>query len=161
MALLMQRSMFRGVLQSTSHCFTQQRLLHFAPPHATAAEGAKDKKPVVGKSVLAKRLCETHSELTNKQAVEIIDTLLDDIMLSVAEGDTVTIPGFGTFKKRHRAARKGRNPTTGEELDIAAKDAPAFSAGTAFKGVVQTGTWEAYDALVAQQKADKAAKAKK
>jgi hypothetical protein len=57
----------------------------------------------------------------------------------------VTIPGFGSFKKRHRAARKGRNPSTGADMDIPAKDSPAFSAGSVFKGVVQTGNWEAYD----------------
>ena len=57
-----------------------------------------------------------------------------------------------------RAARTGRNPSTGAPLEIAAKDAPAFSAGTVFKGVVQTGSWEEYDKLVL---ANKEAKKKK
>lgn len=172
MALLLQRTpnMLRGVVQSSSKYFAasqQSRLVHLTPPRATAdaagdkAGAKKAKQPVVGKAVLAKRLAETHKELTQKLAAEIVDTLLDDIMLTVAEGETVTIPGFGTFKKRTRAARKGRNPSTGAEMNIPAKDAPAFSAGSVFKGVVQTGSWEAYDELVAKQKAEKAAKGKK
>lgn len=87
--------MLRGAL-------TSKRLIHFSPVQAVAGDGEKEKTPVVGKSVLAQRLCETHKELTAKQAAEIIDTLCDDIMLTVAEGETVTIPGFGSFKKRHR-----------------------------------------------------------
>jgi nucleoid DNA-binding protein len=141
---------------------SQARLIHLAPPAAApAGKDAEAKAKTVGKSVLAKRLSETHKELSNKLAAEIIDTLLDDIMLTVAEGETVTIPGFGSFKKRHRAARKGRNPSTGADMDIPAKDSPAFSAGSVFKGVVQTGNWEAYDEMVAKQKAEKAAKGKK
>lgn len=142
---------------------SQARLIHLAAPAAAPAgkDAAGEKPKTVGKGVLAKRLSETHKEISNKLAAEIIDTLLDDIMLTVAEGETVTIPGFGSFKKRHRPARKGRNPSTGADMDIPAKDAPAFSAGSVFKGVVQTGNWEAYDEMMAKQKADKAAKAKK
>jgi DNA-binding protein HU-beta len=140
----------------------QSRLIHLAPPRATAdGEAKKAKVPSVGKTVLAERLAETHKEISKKLALEIIDTLLDDIMLTVAEGEVVTIPGFGSFKKRHRPARKGRNPSTGEEMNIPEKDAPAFSAGTVFKGVVQTGNWDAYDEMVLKQKAEKAAKGKK
>lgn len=168
MALLLQRTpcMIRGVVQSSKYLAVSQqsRLVHLTPLRATAddAKGAKAaKQPVVGKAILAKRLSETHKNLTIKASTEIIDTLLDDIMLTVAEGETVTIPGFGSFKKRTRAARKGRNPSTGEEMNIPEKDSPAFSAGSVFKGVVQTGSWEAYDEMVAKQKAEKSAKAKK
>jgi DNA-binding protein HU-beta len=129
-----------------------------APRAAAGAAGDGAKPKVVGKAILAKRLQETHTGLTVKQANEIVDTLLDDIMLTVAEGETVTIPGFGSFKKRSRKARKGRNPSTGAELDIPAKDYPAFTPGSAFKGVVQTGSWEAYDELQQKEKAAKAAK---
>lgn len=130
------------------------RLASTVVPRAEAGDG---KTPVVGKAVLAKRLAEDRG-LSLKAAGEIVDSLLDDIMLSVAEGSAVTIPGFGSFKRRSRAARKGRNPKTGAELDIPAKEAPAFTAGAVFKGVVQAGSWEKYDEMVA---ASKAAKAKK
>ncbi len=86
--------LLRGALAS-------KRFIHLTPVQATA-EGGDAKLPVQGKSVLAQRLCQTHKELTTKQAAEIIDTLCDDIMLTVAEGYTVTLPGFGSFKKRHR-----------------------------------------------------------
>jgi DNA-binding protein HU-beta len=170
MALLLahRSNMLRSLVQSAGRLpvmVQQQRpMRQSTAPRAAVGEvaaGAKAKANVVGKAVLAKRLAESHQGLTQKQAADIVDTLLDDIMLTVAEGETVTIPGFGTFKKRTRSARKGRNPTTGAPLDIPAKDAPAFSAGTVFKGVVQTGSWEAYDTMVAQQKAEKAAKGKK
>jgi len=55
------------------------------------------------------------------------------ILQEVTEGHKVNIVGFGTFKRSDRAARKGRNPKTGEELDIAAKKAPSFTAGKNFK----------------------------
>lgn len=162
-SLVQRAGMVRGLGRYCGLAASQQsRFIHLAPPRATAdGEAKKAKVPVVGKAVLAKRLSETHKEISNKLALEIVDTLLDDIMLTVAEGEVVTIPGFGSFKKRHRPARKGRNPSTGEEMNIPEKDAPAFSAGTVFKGVVQTGSWEAYDELVAKQKAEKAAKGKK
>jgi DNA-binding protein HU-beta len=163
MAFVLRSSHSSMLVKRTGNYLTavnQARLIHLAPPQATAAGAADkgEKKKVVGKAVLAARLVEAHPELKLKQAGEIIDTLLDDIMLTVAEGEDVTIPGFGSFKKRHRPARKGRNPNSGAELNIPAKDAPAFSAGTVFKGVVQTGSWEAYDQWQAQQKAAKAKK---
>lgn len=140
--------------QLVAHSIVRRHAV-LAPLNA-AAEGS-EKAPSVGKTVLAKRLAQ-ENELTLKQAAEIIDALFDDIMLSVAEGNTVTIPGFGSFKKRHRAARKGRNPQTGEDLQIAATDSPAFSAGTVFKGVVKAGSWEALEEVTTAQKAAKAKK---
>ena len=51
----------------------------------------------------------------------------------VASGKKVSLPGFGTFKLSHRAARKGRNPKTGEPMDIKASNTPSFSASKTFK----------------------------
>lgn len=56
---------------------------------------------------------------------------------AVANGDKVTFVGHGTFEKRQRSARKGRNPQTGEEMDIAAKSVPAFKPGKGFKDAVK------------------------
>ncbi|KAF8060516.1 hup2 [Scenedesmus sp. PABB004] len=130
-----------------------RRVGTLAPP--VGAAKAKEASATVGKAVLAKRLAEERPNLSVKEATDIIDALLDDIMLSVAEGNAVTIPGFGSFKKRTRAARKGRNPKTGEEISIPATDSPAFSAGTVFKGVVKSGSWEAFEAAAAAAKAAK------
>ena len=51
----------------------------------------------------------------------------------VAAGKRISMLGFGTFKLTHRKARKGRNPKTGEPIDIAASNSPSFTAGKAFK----------------------------
>ena len=58
------------------------------------------------------------------------------IVKAVAKGDTVTLVGFGTFKAAERAAREGKNPKTGEVLQIAATTVPKFTAGASFKAAV-------------------------
>ena len=66
----------------------------------------------------------------------IIDATLESIVATVAGGDTVTVPGFGTFKSAKREARTGRNPRTGDSLEIAASTSPKFTAGSKFKAAV-------------------------
>ena len=66
------------------------------------------------------------SRATAGRALEIV---LDAVAGRLADGESVTIPGFGTFEVRERAARSGRNPRTGETIDIAASRVPAFKAG--------------------------------
>ena len=56
-----------------------------------------------------------------------------EILQQVVAGKRVSLVGFGTFNLRARAARKGRNPQTGEEIDIKASNSPGFSAAKAFK----------------------------
>jgi DNA-binding protein HU-beta len=80
-----------------------------------------------------------HAELSNAQADKAIEAVLSSITSAVAGGDKVTLPGFGTFEARQRNARTGRNPQTGETLEIAASTAPAFKAGAAFKSAVNKG----------------------
>ena len=80
-----------------------------------------------------------HAELTNGQADKALEAVLSSITTAVAGGDKVTLPGFGTFEARARNARTGRNPQTGESIDIAASTAPAFKAGAAFKSAVNKG----------------------
>ena len=62
--------------------------------------------------------------------------MLDSISSALAGGDKVALTGFGTFEVRERSARQGRNPQTGESIEIAASKAPAFKAGTALKKAV-------------------------
>ncbi|MDI9600650.1 MAG: HU family DNA-binding protein, partial [Acidobacteriota bacterium] len=59
------------------------------------------------------------------------------ITAALADGDQVSMVGFGTFKVRERAARKGRNPQTNEEIEIAARKVPAFTAGKKLKDAVK------------------------
>ncbi|MCG9890643.1 MAG: HU family DNA-binding protein [Thermosynechococcaceae cyanobacterium MS004] len=76
------------------------------------------------------------ANVTKKDADAILSATLDIIVESVASGDKVSLVGFGSFEKRDRAAREGRNPKTGESMTIAATTVPAFSAGKSFKEAV-------------------------
>ena len=76
------------------------------------------------------------AKVTQKEAAEVLNGLVETVQKTVAKGEKVTLVGFGTFESRKRAARTGRNPQTGKELKIAAKTVPAFSAGKKFKELV-------------------------
>ena len=76
------------------------------------------------------------SDLSKNEVASALDALLQTITESVARGDKVSLTGFGTFERRERSARTGRNPQTGEEMQIAASKAPAFKAGKSFKDAV-------------------------
>lgn len=90
----------------------------------------------MNKKELTKELA-TRRELTDKAAGELVDAMLAIISEKLSEGDKVALSGFGTFEVRERAARTGRNPQTGEAMDIDARKAPAFRAGKKLKEVVQ------------------------
>lgn len=84
-------------------------------------------------------LVEAVAEETGLSAADtarVVTAALDRIAQAVADGDSVVISGFGTFERRERAARSGRNPQTGEPIEIAASRAPAFKPAAAFKRVV-------------------------
>ena len=76
------------------------------------------------------------AKVTQKEAGEVLNALVDTIQKTVSKGKKVTLVGFGTFESRKRAARNGRNPQTGKEISIPAKTVPVFSAGKNFKTVV-------------------------
>ena len=76
------------------------------------------------------------AKVTQKEAAEVLNGLVETVQKTVAKGEKVTLVGFGTFESRKRAARTGRNPKTGKEIKIAAKTVPAFSAGKKFKELV-------------------------
>ncbi len=73
------------------------------------------------------------ADVTKKEADAIVSAALETIVGAVSQGDKVTLVGFGSFEKRNRKAREGRNPKTGETMTIAATSVPAFSAGKQFK----------------------------
>jgi DNA-binding protein HU-beta len=80
------------------------------------------------------------TQASQKQVSEILASILEVIEASVAPDNKVTLVGFGTFEPRERAARTGRNPQTGAEIQIAAKKVPAFTAGKKFKDLVAGST---------------------
>jgi DNA-binding protein HU-beta len=73
------------------------------------------------------------AELSKASAGKALDALIETIRVTLKKGDKVTIVGFGTFSVSKRAARKGRNPRTGEEIKIKASKTPKFTAGKALK----------------------------
>lgn len=77
------------------------------------------------------------AELSKKDAERAVDALVESIQDALGKGDKVALVGFGTFEVKERAARKGRNPQTGEEIDIAATRVPVFKAGKGFKDVIE------------------------
>ncbi|HEX2301832.1 MAG TPA: HU family DNA-binding protein [Pseudonocardiaceae bacterium] len=77
--------------------------------------------------------------LSAREAGDAVNATLDGIARGVAEGGTVSLPGFGTFEQRQRSARTGRNPQTGETMQIAASVVPAFKPASAFKRLVAEG----------------------
>lgn len=66
----------------------------------------------------------------------LLEAVLDTISETLGKGDNVRLPGFGSFEVSHRAATKGRNPSTGAEITIAARNVPKFSAGKNLKEAV-------------------------
>jgi DNA-binding protein HU-beta len=73
------------------------------------------------------------ANVTKKEADAVLSATIETIVEAVASGDKVTLVGFGSFEKRDRAQREGRNPKTGETMTIAATSVPGFSAGKLFK----------------------------
>ncbi|MDZ7950585.1 HU family DNA-binding protein [Nostoc sp. DedQUE09] len=73
------------------------------------------------------------ANVTKKQADEVISAFLSVVTEAVANGDKVTLIGFGSFERRDRSEREGRNPKTNEPMTIPATKVPAFSAGKLFK----------------------------
>ena len=74
--------------------------------------------------------------MTKKQAAEAVSAVIDAITEALVAGDDVKITGFGSFEIKERAARTGRNPKTGEAVEIAASKYVAFSAGSNLKDKV-------------------------
>lgn len=66
------------------------------------------------------------SELSKKDATKAVDSVFDTILDALKNGDKIQLIGFGNFEVRERSARKGRNPQTGEEIEIPASKVPAF-----------------------------------
>ena len=76
------------------------------------------------------------ASLTKKDAEKAVNAVFEAIKSALSEGDKIQLIGFGTFEVKDRAARKGRNPQTGKEIEIAASRNPVFKAGKALKDAV-------------------------
>ncbi len=78
------------------------------------------------------------SDVSKKQATEMLDAFVSTVTGALSEGDQIVLPGFGTFSVGHRSARKGRNPKTGETIEIKASRVAKFKAGKGLKDAVQS-----------------------
>ena len=76
------------------------------------------------------------ADLSKADASRAVDAVINSVTKALKQGDSVTVVGFGTFQVRERAARTGRNPKTGDTINIAASKNPAFKAGKALKDAV-------------------------
>lgn len=86
----------------------------------------------MNKSDLISQVVES-TELSKKDATKAVDAVFEAISTALQNGDKVQLVGFGNFEVRERSARKGRNPQTGEEIEIPASKIPAFKPGKALK----------------------------
>ena len=78
-----------------------------------------------------------NASMTKADAGAALDAMIKTITDALASGEDVSLIGFGTFTVKERAAREGRNPATGETIQIPASKVPAFKAGKALKDAVQ------------------------
>ncbi len=89
----------------------------------------------MNKSELVAKISEG-ADITKASAGRALDSLIASVTAELATGNDVALVGFGTYKVNDRAARTGRNPQTGAEIQIAAAKVPAFKAGKALKDAV-------------------------
>ncbi len=76
------------------------------------------------------------ADLSKADGARALDAVIDSITNALKSGDTVSLVGFGTFQVKQRNARQGRNPRTGETIQIAASKVPSFKAGKGLKDAV-------------------------
>lgn len=117
---------------STDNVSSFWTIYHFTRQNPSTPRGGVNR---LTKSDLVERVAEK-SGLTKKDAGRAVDAFIETVTEALGEGQRVQIVGFGTFEVRERAARRGRNPQTGQEIEIAARKVPAFKAGKALKDSV-------------------------
>jgi DNA-binding protein HU-beta len=105
-------------------------------PARAGANTSKGHMGIVNKDELARGVA-SRTGLDNGQAKSAVEATLEEITQQISSGNEVRLTGFGKFSAVQRAAREGRNPQTGESMQIAAKSVPKFSAGAELKKAVQ------------------------
>jgi integration host factor subunit beta len=81
------------------------------------------------KSELVQKIAEKNPHLYHRDIERIVNTVLDEVINALKEGDRVELRGFGAFSAKARNARTGRNPRTGESVEVVAKRVPFFKTG--------------------------------
>ncbi|MEG3620057.1 integration host factor subunit beta [Magnetovibrio sp. PR-2] len=91
------------------------------------------------KSELIQKLAEANPHLYLRDVERIVTTIFDEITDALAQGDRVELRGFGAFSVKERGSRTGRNPRTGEAVDVPAKYIPYFKTGKQLREKLNTG----------------------
>lgn len=81
------------------------------------------------KSELVQKIADQHPHLYHRDVERIVNRILDEMVLALREGDRVELRGFGAFSVKERTARMGRNPRTGDSVDVTPKRVPFFKTG--------------------------------
>ena len=103
---------------------------------ATTKKAAKAESAIVGRQELTRHIA-TQAQLTQKKAAEVLETTLDHIRDSLKAGHEVRLVGFGSFKVRRSAARKGVNPRDRKPINVPAKNRVRFSPGKELSDAVE------------------------
>lgn len=90
----------------------------------------------MNKTELISAVAET-TGVSKKDTEQVLNAFFNTVQVTLKQNDKVQIPGFGSFEVRERAARTGRNPHTGEAIEIAAAKVPAFKPGKGLKDAIQ------------------------
>ncbi|MDB6063766.1 MAG: DNA-binding protein [Verrucomicrobiaceae bacterium] len=77
------------------------------------------------------------ADISNDKAHQLVGAILDEITNALSRGDSVSLVGFGTFERRNRSARTGKNPQTGAAIDIAASTTVGFKPGKALRDALK------------------------
>jgi integration host factor subunit beta len=104
----------------------------------TRGSGPKGSEEVMTKADLIEEVSRL-AELTRKDSEVIVDTIFDSVVRSLRVGDKIEIRGFGSFRTRQRKPRVGRNPKTGDRVEVPAKKIPFFKPSKELKDLVNTG----------------------
>jgi integration host factor subunit beta len=102
------------------------------------------KQPTLTKADLIEEVLRI-TELPRKESETIVETIFDSIIESLQKGDKIEIRGFGSFRTRNRRGRVGRNPKTGEKVEVPAKKIPFFKPSKELKDFVNNAAAEAAD----------------
>jgi integration host factor subunit beta len=112
-------------------------------PRSSPEDGGVAVKPQERRTIMTKAdLIDEVSrlaELTRKDSEVIVETIFDSVVRSLRAGDKIEIRGFGSFRTRQRKSRMGRNPKTGEKVEVPAKKIPFFKPSKELKDLVNEG----------------------
>jgi len=95
------------------------------------------KQPTLTKADLIEEVLRV-TELPRKESETIVETIFDSIIQAIQKGEKIEIRGFGSFRTRQRRGRTGRNPKTGEKVDVPAKRIPFFKPSKELKDFVNS-----------------------